>query len=160
MQIIRYVGCSRWTRSGSRNICSVRSRIIRQVLSTRIARISGCLRTRSINSLRPTITPAWLAPTRWPVARKGEAGGRLSPHARFVATPFRAPGNATGDVAPLVLLTGRLRDQWHTMTRTGLSPRLGAHLPEPFVEVNPLDAAARECSPARRWTIGKARWCG
>jgi len=34
-----------------------------------------------------------------------------------------------------------VRDQWHTMTRTGLSPKLGAHLPEPFVEVHPKDAA-------------------
>ena len=43
---------------------------------------------------------------------------------------------------PFRLNTGRIRDQWHTMTRTGLSPRLGAHLPEPFVEVHPDDAAA------------------
>ncbi len=42
---------------------------------------------------------------------------------------------------PLRLNTGRVRDQWHTMTRTGLSPRLGQHLPEPFVEVHPVDAA-------------------
>jgi assimilatory nitrate reductase catalytic subunit len=40
------------------------------------------------------------------------------------------------------LNTGRVRDHWHTMTRSGLSPRLGAHQPEPFVEVHPLDAAA------------------
>ncbi|HEY0234461.1 MAG TPA: molybdopterin dinucleotide binding domain-containing protein, partial [Afipia sp.] len=37
--------------------------------------------------------------------------------------------------------TGRIRDQWHTMTRTGLSPRLGQHLPQPFVEIHPDDAA-------------------
>jgi assimilatory nitrate reductase catalytic subunit len=41
----------------------------------------------------------------------------------------------------LRLNTGRVRDQWHTMTRTGMSPRLGQHLPEPFVEVHPDDAA-------------------
>jgi assimilatory nitrate reductase catalytic subunit len=40
----------------------------------------------------------------------------------------------------LRLNTGRIRDQWHTMTRTGTSPRLGQHLPEPFVEVHPDDA--------------------
>jgi len=34
-----------------------------------------------------------------------------------------------------------VRDQWHTMTRTGLSPRLGQHLPEPYVEIHPDDAA-------------------
>src|SRR6202011_1081078 len=41
---------------------------------------------------------------------------------------------------PLRLNTGRVRDQWHTMTRTGISPRLGQHLPEPFVEIHPADA--------------------
>jgi assimilatory nitrate reductase catalytic subunit len=41
-----------------------------------------------------------------------------------------------------VLNTGRVRDQWHTMTRTGLSPRLAAHVSEPFVEMHPDDAAA------------------
>ena len=41
-----------------------------------------------------------------------------------------------------VLNTGRIRDQWHTMTRTGLSPRLGQHLPQPppFVVIHPIDA--------------------
>ena len=43
---------------------------------------------------------------------------------------------------PFRLNTGRVRDQWHTMTRSGMSPRLGAHAPEPFVEVHPLDATA------------------
>ncbi|MBI1201837.1 MAG: molybdopterin-dependent oxidoreductase [Rhodopseudomonas sp.] len=48
---------------------------------------------------------------------------------------------------PFRLNTGRIRDQWHTMTRSGLSPRLGAHLPEPFVEVHPADAAASGLTP-------------
>jgi assimilatory nitrate reductase catalytic subunit len=42
---------------------------------------------------------------------------------------------------PLTLNTGRYRDQWHTMTRTGLSPRLARHREEPMVEVHPEDAA-------------------
>ena len=41
---------------------------------------------------------------------------------------------------PLMLNTGRYRDQWHTMTRTGLSPRLSQHRREPLVEVHPADA--------------------
>lgn len=48
--------------------------------------------------------------------------------------------SATSATRPLRLNTGRIRDQWHTMTRTGLSPRLGQHLPEPFVEIHPDDA--------------------
>ncbi|WP_404338299.1 molybdopterin-dependent oxidoreductase [Sphingomonas sp. MMS12-HWE2-04] len=42
---------------------------------------------------------------------------------------------------PLTVNTGRYRDQWHTMTRTGLSPKLGSHRREPMVEIHPADAA-------------------
>jgi assimilatory nitrate reductase catalytic subunit len=42
---------------------------------------------------------------------------------------------------PLRLNTGRVRDQWHTMTRTGKSPRLAAHCPDPFAEIHPRDAS-------------------
>lgn len=41
----------------------------------------------------------------------------------------------------MVLNTGRYRDQWHTMTRTGLSPRLSQHRREPLAEMHPADAA-------------------
>ncbi len=40
---------------------------------------------------------------------------------------------------PLRLNTGRYRDQWHTMTRTGLSPKLSIHRREPLVEVSAGD---------------------
>ena len=42
---------------------------------------------------------------------------------------------------PMTLNTGRYRDQWHTMTRTALSPKLSQHRREPLVEVHPADAA-------------------
>ena len=42
----------------------------------------------------------------------------------------------------LRLNTGRYRDQWHTMTRTGLSPTLSQHRREPLAEVHPDDAEA------------------
>jgi len=61
--------------------------------------------------------------------------------ARFVAPEIPALRTETTAGRPLRLNTGRIRDQWHTMTRSGLSPRLGQHLPEPFVEVHPDDAA-------------------
>jgi assimilatory nitrate reductase catalytic subunit len=91
-----------------------------------------------------------LDPVMWPM-RAGEtrgeerffksggfytAGGR----ARFVAPQPLAPRETPGAVYPLRLNTGRVRDQWHTMTRTGRSPRLCAHTPEPIVEVHPADA--------------------
>jgi assimilatory nitrate reductase catalytic subunit len=72
------------------------------------------------------------------------SGGFFTPdgRARFVAVAPPALRSATDDTFPFHLNTGRVRDQWHTMTRTGKSPRLGRHLPEPFVEIHPDDAAA------------------
>lgn len=84
-----------------------------------------------------------MAPTRWPVRPGGcgevrfFAGGM---GARLVPTPYRAPMRAISAQYPLVLNSGRIRDQWHTMTRTGKSARLSAHLPEPFLAVHPQDA--------------------
>ena len=101
---------------------------------------------------------AALDPVQWPL-RAGEPRSKRQPDRRFFAeggfyTPDRkarfvapeppAPSVATGKDFPFRLNTGRVRDQWHTMTRSGLSPRLGAHAPEPFVEVHPADAAARK----------------
>ena len=41
---------------------------------------------------------------------------------------------------PLILTTGRIRDQWHTMTKTGKVSRLKTHYPTPVLEINPVDA--------------------
>jgi len=83
---------------------------------------------------------AALQPRRWgerPFSdgRYAHADGR----ARFIATVPRAPAHAADAEYPLVLNTGRVRDQWHTMTRTGKSARLMAHAPEPFVDMHPQD---------------------
>jgi assimilatory nitrate reductase catalytic subunit len=91
-----------------------------------------------------------LAPVLWPM-RLGDigpqqrffAGGGFfanDQRARFIAPEIPALRTETNAGRPLRLNTGRVRDQWHTMTRSGLSPRLGQHLPEPFVEVHPDDA--------------------
>ncbi|CAN7544743.1 molybdopterin-dependent oxidoreductase [Massilia sp. LjRoot122] len=113
-----------------------------------------------------------LEPLQWPVLRRREgterlfADGRFSHpdgKARFVATAPRAPVHAPGGEFPLALNTGRLRDQWHTMTRTGKSPRLAGHAPEPFVDLHPHDAllsGVREGELARvtsRWGAMVAR---
>jgi len=50
------------------------------------------------------------------------------------------PAVPIDDDFPLVLNTGRIRDQWHTMTRTGLVPRLNAHSCEPYMQVYCSDA--------------------
>jgi assimilatory nitrate reductase catalytic subunit len=92
-----------------------------------------------------------LAPFQWPQP-PGEAarqtrffadGGFFSAdgRARFVPTPYRPPATTVSASYPLVLNTGRIRDQWHTMTRTGKTARLLNHMAEPFVEVSPVDAS-------------------
>jgi assimilatory nitrate reductase catalytic subunit len=92
-----------------------------------------------------------LDPVQWPISAGFEtekrffADGRFfTPErkAHFVAPEKPAPSGAGGRDYPFRLNTGRVRDQWHTMTRTGLSARLGTHAPLPFVEVHPADAAA------------------
>ncbi|MEK9969089.1 MAG: molybdopterin-dependent oxidoreductase [Ferrovibrio sp.] len=77
--------------------------------------------------------------------------------ARFIATPWRAPAEAVTDDLPFILNTGRVRDQWHTMTRTALSPRLMGHIAEPFVEMHPDDAAACGIAPASLAVVSNAR---
>ena len=69
------------------------------------------------------------------------AGGFFTPDrkAEFIAPAMPAPHAALSEHYPFRLNTGRVRDQWHTMTRSGLSPRLCAHAPEPFVAVHPAD---------------------
>jgi assimilatory nitrate reductase catalytic subunit len=51
--------------------------------------------------------------------------------ARFVPTEYSPPAEAPDADYPVRLTTGRLRDQWHSMTRTGLVARLFSHSPEP-----------------------------
>ncbi|MBS0525125.1 MAG: molybdopterin-dependent oxidoreductase [Proteobacteria bacterium] len=86
-----------------------------------------------------------LAPFAWGKERFFADGGFFHPdrRARFVATVPRTPVHAPNVERPLRLNTGRLRDQWHMMTRTGKSARLAGHRPEPMVELHPHDAAAR-----------------
>ncbi len=59
--------------------------------------------------------------------------------ARFIAIEPTGSDRTNPDY-PFTLNTGRIRDQWHTMTRTGKSARLSAHIAEPFAELHPRDA--------------------
>ena len=58
----------------------------------------------------------------------------------FVVVTPDVPKSLPTAEFPYALNTGRLRDQWHTMTRTGVAPQLNQHLPEPFVAIHPDDA--------------------
>lgn len=90
-----------------------------------------------------------LAPVQWPLSADGEGSARLfgngrfftpNQRARFVAITPRPPARLTETDYPMVLNTGRVRDHWHTMTRTGRSPRLSGHMSEPYVDLHTLDA--------------------
>ena len=60
--------------------------------------------------------------------------------AKFVATAAINPVHQVCGEYPLILNTGRIRDQWHSMSRTGLSANLSTHRAEPYCEIHPQDA--------------------
>ncbi|WP_320158922.1 molybdopterin-dependent oxidoreductase [Marinobacter litoralis] len=91
-------------------------------------------------------------PVQWPVTsgetghvqqtpRLFSEGGFPTPggRARLVPVSTQAAGQQPGQRYPLVVNSGRIRDQWHTMTRTGLASKLFAHRDEPFIDVHPAD---------------------
>jgi assimilatory nitrate reductase catalytic subunit len=92
-----------------------------------------------------------LAPFQWPAGSPDRAAPRTTRFfadgrfftpdgkARLIAITPRVETRTSADY-PLVLNTGRVRDHWHTMTRTGRSSRLSQHLAEPFAEIHPADA--------------------
>ena len=96
-----------------------------------------------------------MAPFLWPDG-PAKQGGRFfgdgafhtpTGRARMVAITPSLPQQLSVDT-PFRLNTGRVRDHWHTMTRTGLSPRLSQHIAEPFLEIHPSDAATLGLAPA------------
>ncbi|OOY33534.1 nitrate reductase [Thioclava sp. F36-6] len=89
-----------------------------------------------------------LAPFVWPQgpAKKGGRffadGGFYTPDRKGRMLPITpcAPQTALSPDAPFRFNTGRVRDHWHTMTRTAKSPRLSLHMAEPYLEIHPADA--------------------
>ncbi len=98
-------------------------------------------------------------PVQWPVPAAGRTAqtrnGRFFARGRFLHEGGRArmvplhPPAAGGRAGAeeFRLNSGRLRDQWHMMSRTGLSPRLGRHSPEPLLEIHPEDARRLGIAP-------------
>jgi assimilatory nitrate reductase catalytic subunit len=91
-----------------------------------------------------------LSPVQWPVAKYGRTSQRLFAHGGFPTASGKAQMVALtcGEPAedgdyPSILNTGRLRDQWHTMTRTGRVVSLMRHAPVPVLTLHPATAAAR-----------------
>ena len=63
--------------------------------------------------------------------------------ARFVNTVYQPLAEPRESRYPYSLTTGRLRDQWHGMSRTGTLGRLFGHVAEPAIQMNPQDMARR-----------------
>lgn len=91
-----------------------------------------------------------MQPFTWPLQGRPFEDGHFptpSGKARLVAVMPGAVAQATNSDYPFVLNTGRLRDQWHTMTRTGTSAKLFAHQSEPLIEISTIDAEALTLKP-------------
>jgi assimilatory nitrate reductase catalytic subunit len=92
-------------------------------------------------------------PQQWPL-REGDQAGKTRLYedgifpttdgkARFAALPYRPTAEQRESRFPFSLTTGRLRDHWHGMTRTGTLGRLFGHVAEPSVQMNPQDMERR-----------------
>jgi assimilatory nitrate reductase catalytic subunit len=101
-----------------------------------------------------------LEPIQWPVLHSDSSSftgterlftdGKFytpSGKANFVAIHPESPKSKTTTDKPFILNTGRIRDQWHTMTRTGKAERLGNHIDSPFVSIHPEDASEYGLKP-------------
>lgn len=88
-----------------------------------------------------------LEPVQWPITMTGGTARLCSSgifpgndgKGRLIPVTYRPPKNPVSHSFPWVLNTGRNRDHWHTLTRTGQSPRLSRHASAPYIEVHPLD---------------------
>ena len=93
---------------------------------------------------------------QWPLPDGGREQPRLfedkpfatpDGRARFHVPAYREPDDALTERYPLSLVTGRVKDQWHTMTRTGNVPKLNKSEVEPVVEIHPADARPWASAP-------------
>ena len=98
-----------------------------------------------------------MLPQQWPVRQLQTqikhqrlfADGRFltaSGKAQCIAVKYIPSPQQASHQYPLTLNSGRSRDQWHTMTRTGLSARLSAHQAEPLLHLHPDDAKSANVS--------------
>ncbi len=90
-------------------------------------------------------------PKQWPIKEKSQSTTRLfgdgqfftaTKKAQFLPLSYFSPKNAITKDYPFVLNTGRVRDHWHTMTRTGKAPTLSRHIIEPYATIHPNTAAS------------------
>ena len=77
--------------------------------------------------------------------------------ARISAVSDENLSEPLSEAYPLILITGRIRDQWHTMTRSGKVNKLRQHIPQPFLEIHPADAEKRNIREGDPVIIENAR---
>ena len=104
---------------------------------------------------------------QWPyAAQDGRSTPRLFGDGQFYTADGKAnvfavasadESEPTSATYPLILNTGRIRDQWHTMTRTGKVNKLNRHITEPYLEIHPADARARGISDQQLVEVRSAR---
>ena len=93
------------------------------------------------------------AAQQWPL-KEGETVGKIRLYedglfptadgkARFANTPYKPVAEPRESRYPFSLITGRLRDQWHGMSRTGTLGRLFGHVAEPAIQLHPQDMLRR-----------------
>lgn len=112
----------------------------------------------------------WLeskGPQQWPMpdgASQGQARLYTDGHfatddgkARFIATRYEPVSEARDALFPFSLNTGRLRDQWHSMSRTGTLGRLFGHVSEPAIDMNPSDMERLGLQPGDLVEVGSRR---
>jgi len=107
-----------------------------------------------------------MQPVQWPRPRPGApaetrffaSGGFYTQDRKARIVAVEPPPPQPADAAfPLVLNTGRVRDHWHTMTRTGRSARLSQHIAEPFAEIHPEDARGLHIADADLVRVSSAQ---
>ena len=92
-------------------------------------------------------------PLQWPM-KEGESIGKerlyennvfptADGKARFVNTVYKPVAEPRESRFPFSLTTGRLRDQWHGMSRTGTLGKFFGHVAEPSVQMNIQDMTRR-----------------
>jgi len=92
-------------------------------------------------------------PLQWPM-KEGESAGKerlyednvfptADGKAKFVNTVYKPVAEPRESRFPFSLTTGRLRDQWHGMSRTGTLGKLFGHVAEPTVQMNVQDMTRR-----------------
>ncbi len=105
-------------------------------------------------------------PQQWPYPAGGTAHAwryadgvfpTPSGRARFFARPQGDPDEAPSPQFPLLLTTGRLPNQWHTRTKTGLVDALNKGDPAPFLSIHPADAEALQIRGGQRVQIRSRR---